>query len=215
MLARQAQAEVTAASWMPLAPGRPADSAIEPELQSLIAGFESQARTNSPVGSDAPAPQLARADTRQLQLVSVISPPAPAPQAAPGTGLALAGGTPAGTPRSAGGWSAPAVPQRIAEAWSESVASSIARLQAARRPLRSASRDASAEPGASPTAQGSLPSGAGTASSGGATGLAAPAAALLVVAAACLLATRLLGRRPTDPPLWRSTLLCLRLERPG
>jgi len=214
MLARQAQAEVIAMSWLPPGPGEPADSAITPELASLIASFESQARNNSPADAAAVAPQLARADTHQLGLVSVISTPLPAPEAAPATGLALAGGTLAADPR-AHGVSAPAlgfsrVVWSAPGAWNES----LGRLQAARRPLRTASRSATADSGATPIAQGSLPSGSAAAFGGTATGLAAPAAALLVIAAACLLLTRSLGRPPMQLA-WKSALLSSRLERPG
>jgi hypothetical protein len=209
MLARQAETESIAGSWLPLAAAQPADSAIAPELESLIAAFESQARDNSTAGAGAAVHSLGRADTQQLVLVSVISSPSPAAQPAPGPGSTLAGGTLAGGSQAASGT---APPPRFAQS-----ASSVPpeRLQAVTRPLRSPSRGASADPGASPTLPGSLPSGAGTAFGGGATGLAAPAAALLVVAAACLLAMRLLGRPVTDPLTWRSALLSLRLERPG
>lgn len=201
MLERQRHAAAITGAW-PAASTRqqPQPAAgLAIELRSVISQFESLAH-DTPNGIAVPAaPEIDRARTEQLALVSVILSPSPLPEATAEPRSALNG---AGLLAS----STIAPPQRPSLGLSRGHSD---RLAAARR----ASRDTPAEPAALPSGVG--PSLAGAALGGGATGLAAPAAALLVVAAACLLATRSRARLRMDPLPWKSALLSLRLERPG
>ena len=195
MLERQLHAEAITTAW-PVATAREQPQAAElaTELQSVISQFESLARDN-PAGIAAQAgPELARARTQELALVSVILSPSPLPAAAAGPRSALAGAWPdASTTVAPAGRSVLGVSPARSD-----------RFGAARRTA----------PGPSAESE-TVPTGVGSSLVGGATGLAAPAAALFVVAAACLLATRSRRRLSRDPFPWESVLLSLRLERPG
>jgi hypothetical protein len=201
MLERQGQAETLTASWLPLTPREQQGTAIAltPNLRIVIAQFQSLARDNPTLGAGAVPPQLAGASTQELGSVLLRWPLSTA--AGPGTRSVALGDL-------SGVWRARASNELSAGA--ASIASSE-RFAPVRRALRHASVGTAAESG---TISG-LISGAGAALGGGATGLAAPAAALLALAAACMLATVMLGQLALDPFVWKSTLLSLRLERPG
>jgi hypothetical protein len=202
MVASQDEVQSITASWpSPIYAEQRVAAALMPSVEASVAQFQALVRDDA--GLRETAAKLTRAANSEL--VSVISSPPPpfaggvAPEPPPGVGR-------------------PDVRRVTAAAERAGPAFSSARYVRSIEPKRALRRTAirsSVEPAANPTPSDSLPSGTGSAVGGGISGLAAPAAALLVVAAACLLATRLLGRRNTDSLLWRSTLLSLRLERPG
>jgi hypothetical protein len=194
MLERASHAEIIAGSWPALVPGDQPETVALADLQTFVGQFESLLRASRALsGAEVLAPEATRAAAQVLALVSVISSP-------PSLSPAARGPLPA-----AGDWSE--VSSAIASAERSSEVSSRSRSQR----LGAAARTS----GAPELARPAMPSLAGAALGGGAPGLAAPAAALLLLAAACLLATRSLGRLPMDPLAWKSTLLCVRLERPG
>ena len=89
-------------------------------------------------------------------------------------------------------------------------------LDGARRTRRHAAERASESTGSGVTTlSGSLLPASSAATAGGGTGLAAPAVALLAVAVLGLLASLSRRRLNSDLLPWKSTLLSLRLERPG
>jgi hypothetical protein len=206
LLQAERQAEAITTSWpAPASAEQPPAIKLTRDLQELIAQFESFAR-DSHGASPGAAADISAATTRQEQLPVTIVGDSPAP---PPDALG-----PGGVP-------APPAPDAVRTspavlAWAaDSVGDRLDPLATVRPILHRSATGSSAAWGANPTVSSSSPSGAGAALGGGANGLTAPGAALLVMAAACLLATRLLGRRTTDPTLWRSALLNLRLERPG
>lgn len=198
MLERASHAEVITSSRPALVPGYPPETAALADLQGFVVQFELLMRASRALSAEVLASEATRAAAQELQLVSVISSPSN-----------LSPGVPGPLPR-AGDWSD--VPSAIGSAERSSEASSSNRSER----LGAVSHTSSAPELAAPaTGAGLLPSLAGAACGGGAPGLAVPAAALLEVAAACLLVTRSLGRLPMDSLAWKSTLLSVRLERPG
>ena len=203
MLQAERQAEAITTSWpAPASAEQPPAIKLTRDLQELIAQFESFAR-DSHGASPGAAADISAATTMQEQLPVTIVGDSPAP---PPDALG-----PGGVPAPDAVPTSPAV-----LAWAaDSVSDRLDPLATVRPILHRSATGSSAAWGANPTVSSSSRSGAGAALGGGANGLTAPGAALLVMAAACLLGTRLLGRRTTDPTLWRSALLNLRLERPG
>jgi len=198
MLERASHAEVITRSWPALVPGDQPETAALADLQGFVVQFELLVGASRGLSAEVLAPEATSTAAQELALVSVISSPS---SLSPGV---------RGPLPPVGDWSD--VSSTIASAERSSEVSSRNRsthLGAARHTSRAPELAARA------MGAGSLPSLAGAALGGGAPGLAAPAAALLVIAAACLLGTRSLGRLPMDPLAWKSTLLSVRLERPG
>ena len=210
MLEREHEAETISTSWpSPMSAEEPAAAELAQDLQNFIGQYQSLVRDRRPASqgdSRSASPHAATAETappavQEEVTLTLTGTPLPSPD------RNTAGGVPAAP--SAENWGA--ISRAISE--SSAVASGLDPLADMRRvlhrtPLRSV------QSGTNLTVSTSLPSGAGSAlGSSGGSGV--PSAAVLVLAIACLLATRLLGRRTTDPPLWWSAVLNLRLERPG
>ena len=209
-LERAREAETISASWpSPLSDEEPAAAELAQDLQNFIGQYRSLVRDRRPASqgdSRSASPHAATAETappavQEEVTLTLTGTPLPSPD------RNTADGVPAAP--SAENWGA--ISRAISE--SSAVASRLDPLAGMRRvlhrtPLRGV------QSGTNLTVSTSLPSGAGSVlGSSGGSGV--PSAAVLVLAIACLLATRLLGRRTTDPPLWRSAMLSLRLERPG
>ena len=235
LLDRQAQADNASASWPVRGASNPlsAVAALGPELQSLIALLEKSVRDGQPSAVVlGPSPQAApspQADAARSQPTSPDAAPlskrlaeagAPAlpvahlviPDAQTSWGLGCAGRA---GPVAIVTPPLPGLPQG-----STQVAVAVAGHQRSGVRRRS-SRANSAPVGSSITVAGApplptpLPGGAAASGAIGGVGVGAAAAALLALAALWLLTALLPGRLTLDLFPWQSTMLALRLERPG
>lgn len=202
MLARDRHARAITRLWPSLTPSQaPVGASLTPVLRRLVTQFQSLSRDSTAVGAPATAPGLARAATSELESLLASA----APHAAiTRTGSALAHHLSYGRPPALGGPSADAP-----------AGAHPGRLDTVKQPLHRNSLRAQAVAGTTPAAALSLPSGAGAAFGSAGAGSAVPAVALLALVLVCLLGTRWAGRRAEDRLTWKSTLLSLRLERPG
>jgi hypothetical protein len=192
--------------------------ALGPQLQRLLAGIDVPVRYHPAISVFVVSALQAHGSALGLGLVIRQPPVSTRSRLARGPGL------PAGQPSSGGvnGTRAPSALARVDAALpaAASVTTPAQSLQRAARSWRArgptaGAVESSVTVGGAPPIPGSYPAGAAAGSASGGMGVGAAGAALLAVAALWLLHVLLPGRLALELFPWRSTLLSLRLERPG
>jgi hypothetical protein len=222
------RADVASASWPPALLGDQLSRVpfLGPPLQGLLARIETSARDNPGIGMFVVPPPQGHHSSRQLGSVSrpAVSTHRLAPQR-PSLPAGQQSSSDAvnrsGMLRALAGGDA-ALPAAVslattAQSLDQSSTSAAQTVPSHRRSPHASSRavGSSVFVSLAPPVSSSLPAGAAAGGASGGVGAGAAAAALLAVAALWLLHALLPGRLALDLSPWKSTMLDLRLERPG